>query len=171
MDPDRHFEVDIDFRRYEALLQMADLVVHHSGLPELLPELAQRLHKVASFEVASFSLYDPDKNVMRMHFWEGSDRLSDLTELPVEESACGVAWERQQPMVWPDLHQETRFQRTMNLLIQKGVRSYCTLPLTTAQKRFGALGLGVPVPTRTARRMCSFCGESPNWWRWRWKTR
>jgi formate hydrogenlyase transcriptional activator len=142
MDPNRHFEVDGDAQRYEALLHMADLVVHHCGLPELLPELAQRLHKVASFEIASFSLYDPDKNVMRMHFWEGSDRLSDLTELPVEESACGVAWEKQQPMVWPDLHLETRFQRAVDLLKQKGVRSYCTLPLTTAQKRFGALGLG-----------------------------
>jgi formate hydrogenlyase transcriptional activator len=142
MDPDRHFEADEDVRRYEALLQMADLVVHHRDLPELLPELAQRLHKVASFEVASFSLYDPERNVMRMHFWEGSEVISDLTEFPVEESACGVAWEKQQPMVWPDLHQETRFRRAVNLLIGKGVRSYCTLPLTTAQKRFGALGLG-----------------------------
>jgi formate hydrogenlyase transcriptional activator len=146
MDPDRHFEVDVDVRRYEALLQMADLVVHHRGMPELLPELAQRLHKVASFEIASFSLYDPEKNVMRMHFWEGSDRLSDLTEFPLEESACGVAWEKQEPIVWPDLHQETRFRRAVDLLKQKGVRSYCTLPLTTAQKRFGALGLGSSRP-------------------------
>jgi hypothetical protein len=28
MDPDRHFEVDGDAQRYEALLHMADLVVH-----------------------------------------------------------------------------------------------------------------------------------------------
>lgn len=146
MDPSRHFEADGDVGRYEALLQMADLVVHHRSLPELLPELAQRLHKVASFEIASFSLYDPSKNVMRMHFWEGSHVLSDLTELPVEESACGFAWEQQQPMVWPDIHQETRFQRAVNLLIEKGVRSYCTLPLTTAQKKFGALGLGSSRP-------------------------
>ncbi len=146
MDPDRHFEADGDVRRYEALLHMADLVVHHRSLPELLPELAQRLHKVASFEIASFSLYDPDKNVMRMHFWEGNEVLSNLTELPVEESVCGLVWEKQQPMVWPDLHQETRFQRAVNLLIEKGVRSYCTLPLTTAQKRFGALGLGSSRP-------------------------
>src|SRR5437016_1477375 len=125
MDPDRRFDADVDVRRYEVLLQMADLVVHHRGLPELLPELAQRLHQVASFEVASFSLYDPDKNVMRMHFWEGSEVLSDLTEFPVDESACGVAWEKQEPMVWSDLHQETRFQRAVNLLIAKGVRSYC----------------------------------------------
>jgi formate hydrogenlyase transcriptional activator len=146
MDPDRHFEADGDVDRYEALLQMADLVVHHRSLPELLPELAQRLHKVASFEIASFSLYDPEKNVMRMHFWDGDEKLSDLTELPVEESACGFVWEKQQAMVWPDLHQETRFQRAVRLLIEKGVRSYCTLPLTTAQKRFGALGLGSSRP-------------------------
>src|SRR5580693_7841165 len=119
MDPDRHFEVE-DVRPYQALLQMADLVVHHRGVPELLPELAKRLHKVASFEIASFSLYDPEKNVMRMHFWEGSELLSDLTELPVEESACGFVWQKQQPMVWRDLQEETRFQRAVSLLIEKG---------------------------------------------------
>ena len=145
MDPDRHFEVE-DIGRYEALLQMADLMVHHGAMPELLPDLAQRLKKVASFEVASFSLYDPDKNVMRMHFWEGNDRLSDLAELPVEESVCGFAWKEQQPVVWPDLHRETRFRRAVSLLIEKGVRSYCTLPLTTGQKRLGAMGLGSSHP-------------------------
>jgi len=146
MDPERHFESGIEVDRYEALLQMADLVVHHGGMPELLPQLAKRLQQVASFEIASFSLYDPEKKVMRMHFWEGSERLSDQTELPVEESACGFAWERQQAMVWPDLHKETRFGRAVSLLKEKGVRSYCTLPLPTAQKRFGALGLGSSRP-------------------------
>src|SRR5579864_2023933 len=145
MDPDRHFEAE-DVGRYEMLLQMADLVVHHRDVPELLPELAQQLRKVASFEVASFSLYDPEKKVMRMHLWEGSERLSDLAELPVEESACGFVWEKQRPMIWPDLHQETRFQQAVNILIEKGVRSYCGLPLTTGEKRFGALGLGSSRP-------------------------
>jgi formate hydrogenlyase transcriptional activator len=146
MDPERHFETGLDVGRYEALLQMADLVVHHRSVPELLPELAKRLHKVASFEIASFSLYDPQKKIMRMHFWEGGELFSDLAELPVEESACGFVWEKQEAMVWPDLHQETRFRRAVSLLVEKGVRSYCTLPLTTAQKRFGALGLGSSRP-------------------------
>src|SRR5579872_3630307 len=145
MDPNRRVERE-EVGRYEALLQMADLVVHQRGLPELLPELAQRLAKVASFEVASFSLYDPQKNVMRVHFWEGGGTLSDLAELPVEDSACGFVWEKQRPMVWADLQEETRFQQTMNILIEKGVRSFCGLPLTTGQKRFGALGLGSSRP-------------------------
>jgi hypothetical protein len=69
MDPERHLEAG-DVGRYEALLQMADLVVHHRDVPELLPELAKRLRKVASFEIASLCLHDPEKNVMRVHFWE-----------------------------------------------------------------------------------------------------
>jgi len=145
MDPDCHFDAD-DVSRYEALLQMADLAVHYCGVPEMLPQLAQRLRKVASFEVASFALYDPEKKLMRLHFWEGSDRLSDLAELPVEESACGFVWDKQRPMVLPDLRQETRFQAAVNILIEKGVRSYCGLPLTSGQKKFGALGLGSQRP-------------------------
>ena len=142
MVPDSHFDHEDDLRRYEALLGMADLVVHHRGLPELFPELAQRLHQVACFEVANCCLYDPARNLMRMHFWEGAQHLSNLTELPLEESACSVALEKQQPVVWPDLQKETRFERTVNLLRLKGVRSYCTLPLTSAQRRLGTLGLG-----------------------------
>src|SRR5579859_4810828 len=135
MDPDRRFEVG-DIGRYEVLLQMADLAVHHRDVPQLLPEIAQRLRKVTPFEIASFSLYDPERNMMREHFWEGSTRLSDIAELPVEDSACGFVWEKQQPMIWPDLQQERRFRRAVNMLIEKGVRSYCALPLTTEQKRF-----------------------------------
>jgi formate hydrogenlyase transcriptional activator len=142
MDPSRRFEEDGDVGRYEALLQMADLVVHHRNVPELLPELALRLRNVASFEIASLCLHDPQKNVMRVHFWEGGERPSDLAELPVEESACGFVWEKQRPIVLPDLRVETRFQRAVTLLKGKGVRSYCELPLTTAQRKFGALGLG-----------------------------
>jgi hypothetical protein len=62
MDPERHFESGVDVDRCQALLQMAGLMVHHRSMPELLPELAKRLQQVASFEIASFSLYDPEKN-------------------------------------------------------------------------------------------------------------
>ena len=62
MDPERHFESGVDVDRCQALRQMADLMVHHRSMPELLPELEKRLQQVASFEIASFSLYDPEQN-------------------------------------------------------------------------------------------------------------
>jgi hypothetical protein len=58
-----HFDSDADLPRYEALLEMADLVVHHHNLPELFAAMAGRLRQVAAADAAHFALYDPVKNV------------------------------------------------------------------------------------------------------------
>lgn len=142
MASDSSIEHDGELRRYEALLQTADLVTHHHELPELFRNLAIRLRELADFELASFSLHDSLKNVMRVHTWEGST-LSDVPdELSIEDSASGWVWRHQQPLVVPDNLLEKHFPRSIDYLKEKGIRSYCTLPLTTAQRRLGALGLG-----------------------------
>jgi formate hydrogenlyase transcriptional activator len=51
-------------------------------------------------------------------------------------------WQTQQPLVVPDLELEARFARVFDLFRERGLRSYCVMPLTTAQRRLGALGLG-----------------------------
>ncbi len=142
MSTETHFGSDADLQRYEALLEMADLVVHHHNLPELFSALAGRLRQVAAVDAANFSLYDPVNNVMRLHFWEGSEVIPAPTELPVEESPSGWAWQNQQPLVVPDLAADPRFPPVLGILRDRGLRSYCWLPLTTEKKRLGALGLG-----------------------------
>ena len=139
---DSHFDSEADLRRYEALLEMADLLVHHHSLPELFVAMAGRLRQVAAADAANFSLYDPIKNVMRLHLWEGDEMASTPQEVPVEESPSGWAWQNQQPLVVPDLTADPRFPPVLGVLRDKGLRSYCWLPLTTAQKRLGTLGLG-----------------------------
>ena len=131
-----------ELRRYEALLQTADLVVHHQELPDLFRELALRLRELADFELASFSLHDPVKNVMRVHTWEGSTLTTIPDEVPIEDSTSGWVWRNQQPLVVPDERLDKHFPGSLTYLREKGIRSYCTLPLTTAQRRLGALGLG-----------------------------
>jgi formate hydrogenlyase transcriptional activator len=133
-----------ELRRYEALLQTADLVVHHQELPDLFRELALRLRELADFELASFSLYDSLKNVMRVHTWEGSTLTTTPDEVAIEDSTSGWVWRNQQPLVVPDERLGKHFPASLTYLREKGIRSYCTLPLTTAQRRLGALGLGSP---------------------------
>jgi hypothetical protein len=41
------FDSNADLQRYEALLEMADLVVHHHDLPERFAAVAARLGQVA----------------------------------------------------------------------------------------------------------------------------
>ena len=49
-----HFDSNADLQRYEALLEMADLVVHHHNLPELFAAMAGRLREIAAADVANF---------------------------------------------------------------------------------------------------------------------
>jgi formate hydrogenlyase transcriptional activator len=142
LSTESHFDSDADLQRYEGLLEMADLVVHHHSLPELFAAMAERLRRVAAADAANFSLYDPTKNVMRLHLWEGTELVPTPAEVPVEESPSGWAWQNQQPLVVPDLAADPRFPPVLSTLRDKGLRSYCWLPLTTAQKRWGTLGLG-----------------------------
>jgi formate hydrogenlyase transcriptional activator len=142
MSFESHFDSEADLRRYEALLEMADLMVHHRTLPELFVDLAKRLHKVTPFEFANFSLYDPTRNVMKLHIWEGKELAPVPAEASVGDSPAGWVWQNQEPLVLSDLRSDIRFLSDLNVLKEKGIRSYCTLPLTTAQKRLGALGLG-----------------------------
>ncbi len=142
MSIDSHFDSDAELQRYEALLEMADLVVHHHSLPELFAAMAERLRQLITADAANFSLYDPIKNVMRLYAWDGSDVETAPVEVVVEESPSGWAWKNQQPLVVDDLTAESRFRPVLRRLQERGLRSYCWLPLTTAQKRLGTLGLG-----------------------------
>ncbi len=142
LSAESHFDSDADLQRYEALLEMADLVVHHQNLPELFAAMAGRLRQVAAADAAHFALYDPTKNVMRGHFWEKSTLSSSEAERFVDDSPSGWAWKTQQPLVIPDLAADPRFSSVLTMLREKGLQSYCWLPLTTADKRLGALGLG-----------------------------
>jgi formate hydrogenlyase transcriptional activator len=134
---DPQYEVN----RYEALLDLADLMVRHFSLSELFHELAQRLQRVAEFELLHFSLYDPKENVMRRHLWEGE--ASTIPEVvPLAESASGFVWENQTPLLIRDLLSDQRFPQILGPLREKGFRTYYVLPLTTAQSRLGGLGVG-----------------------------
>jgi len=119
---------------------MADLMVHHRSLPELFHELGRRLQKVVNFQFLNFSLYNPQRNGMDLHLWEG-DLAPVISTEPLTESASGWVWEHQEPLLFDDLRLETRFPLTLDALRERGFRTYHLMPLTTAQKRLGALGV------------------------------
>src|SRR5581483_1338973 len=130
-----------DIRRYEVLLEMADLMVHHQGLPKLFRQLSERLHQVVSFDFANFSLYDPLANRMRVNVWAGGDRVSLPLELSVEDCPSGWVWQRQESLSFSDLSSEQRYPAVLEPLRKHGLRSYFVAPLTTAEKHLGAMGL------------------------------
>jgi formate hydrogenlyase transcriptional activator len=139
--PGVYSEGPTESRRYEALLEMADLMVRHHTLPELYHEVAVGLRKVADFQFLNLSLYHPEHNAMQLHFLEGEPASGLPKELPLWESPGGWVWQHQQELMVENLERETRFPQVLQVLRSKGIQTYYALPLTNGHKRLGALGV------------------------------
>ena len=136
--------LDHSRRQLEALLDVSEIIAQHRDLKTLFHELAARLHSVVESDFLTLVLHDPVKNAMRLHVLETrvqSDKPVG-TEYPVEGNPSGWVWQTQQPFIVTDLETETRFPDFLVRLQGAGVRSFAILPLTTAQRRLGAMGFG-----------------------------
>ncbi len=132
-------------QQYRTLLEVSESIAAHRDLRELFHELAKSLHRVVRFAYMRLILHDAERNLMRAHLLEAASTGADILachDLPVEESPGGWVWQTQQPVVISKLENEPRFPRVTALLRQQGMRSFCAVPLTTAQRRLGALGFG-----------------------------
>ena len=135
-------------RQLEALLQVSEAIAQQRDLHALFHELSERLKCVIEFDFLSLVLHDPVRNVMRLHILESRVPAEKDTgnETPIEIYPSGWVWQKQEPFIVQDLDEETRFPDFMAHLREQGVRSIVILPLTTAQRRIGALGFGRVVP-------------------------
>ena len=134
--------------RQQALLEVAESITHHRGLAELFHDLAARLHRVAHFDYLNLILHDPQRQVMRLHILETQQPTSIRpgAESPMQDAPAGRVFETQQPIVVDDVATETSFPSVMEMLRGEQIRSFCLVPLTTAQRRLGALAFGKVEP-------------------------
>jgi formate hydrogenlyase transcriptional activator len=131
--------------RYRALLQVSESIASHRDLPDLFRSLAALLHRLVTFDFICLSIPDLARNVVKLHVLESSlpTRIQPGFEMPMAENVVRqLVWENQQPLVISHLEHEEHFPFVNDLLQQDGVRSLCVLPLTTAQRRVGAMTLG-----------------------------
>jgi formate hydrogenlyase transcriptional activator len=126
------------------LLEVSESIALHRDLEALFHDLAGRLHRVVRFDIVNLTLHNAAQNTMRLHLLETDDPegVAVGLESPIEESMSGWVWQNQRPLVIPDLDVETRYPRLTKMIRERGIRSICLLPLTTAQHRLGALGFG-----------------------------
>lgn len=130
--------------RLHLLLEVSESIASHRDLDELFRDLAQRLPHVVPFDYINVVLHDSARDVMQLRFLVTSkpSTISTGLELPVEESPGGWVWKTQQPLIVNDIMQEHRFSKLISMLRENGVQSFCVVPLTTAQRRLGAMGFG-----------------------------
>ena len=140
MDPTSHFPVE----QCLTLNDVSRIIASRRNLSELFHDLAECLHRLIDFSYLGVMLYDPAQHVMRLHTLESAVRgpLRPGAAFAVEDIPSGWVWQHQQPLAIGNLEQEARFPRAMHALREHGLRSFCSLPLSTAHRRLGTLAMG-----------------------------
>jgi formate hydrogenlyase transcriptional activator len=131
-------------RKYIGLLEVSRSIALHRDFGEIFHDLAGRLHNLVDFNFLVLVLYDPARNVMRLHVVkaESPGAIEVGNEYEMDESAAAFVWRSQQPLVIEDTAAEKRFPRVTRELSEQGVKSVCMFPLTSAHRRLGTLNFG-----------------------------
>jgi formate hydrogenlyase transcriptional activator len=137
-------------QQLEALLEVSEAIAQQRDLPALFHDLAGRLHSVVDFDFLTLTLHDPVRNVMRLHILETRipHEKRAGSEAPVEGHPSGWVWQSQETFLVSDTGEEARYPEFMQRLRDEGVGSFALMPLTTAQRRLGAMGFGRLIPQR-----------------------
>ncbi len=134
--------------RYDALLDVSKSILAHRDLNDLFRDLSRLLRRVLRFDFLNLVLYDPALHAMRLHILETESPHDGppYDYLPVSDSPSGWVWETQEPLVITDSWSDDRWPVVMDILRRNSIRTVCYVPLTTAQRRLGAIGFGYHEP-------------------------
>jgi formate hydrogenlyase transcriptional activator len=130
--------------QYTTLLEVSQAISSHQSLTELFEDLGRRLHTVLNFNYLSLILHDPEHEVMRVHtlHFDGVSTIHPGMEFGVDDSPSGEVWRTQRPFIVGEPEQASRFPRATRVLMENGLKSFCSLPLTSARRKIGTLNLG-----------------------------
>ena len=128
--------------RYEALLRVSQTLISIRSSEELFSILAGELRAVVNFHVMGVGIYDEKAHEMDIKSYGEPGLPLQAPKFAPEETFSWWVYQHQQPLIIPSLEAETRFPAVAEMLKNRGVRSVCALPLTTAHRRLGGLAVG-----------------------------
>jgi len=137
-------ESDTTAAKYLALMDLCSVIASHRDSAELFAELAERLHQLLGFHFLMVALHDNSRVVMRLHVLHSWRKQVDTKgrEFPVDQSPSGEVWLTQEVRNFKSIEELRPYPLVLELLKEHGVKSFCSLPLTTAQRRMGAIAFG-----------------------------
>ncbi len=131
--------------RFSLLLRMTNTIASTLDLREVFRAVSLCLREMVPQEYASLILYDDKTQRVRLHALDFPDNQGALTEgisSDANDSPAGLALQTKRPVVVPDLHGMQAFSHPVTkLLVEKGFRSNCSLPLLSRDRVIGCLNL------------------------------
>jgi formate hydrogenlyase transcriptional activator len=130
-----------DAQRYGALFRISEALSACGEPEELARVLADQLRELISFDHLDAIIFKENSNEIEWHEW-GTEPIA-FPDLPVEETSTWHVFRTQEPLHVADWNTDDTFPLAKRLLENAGVRlgSVIRVPLTTAHRRLGTLGI------------------------------
>src|SRR5262245_6186334 len=110
---------------HRTLLAVSEAIVSRRDLTALFQELAAPLHQIVDFEILALVLHEAASSTMRLHILDAAGPIqipADLV-LPVDDDPAGWVWQTQEPLIIPDIAEESRWPHFRELAGPSGGRS------------------------------------------------
>jgi formate hydrogenlyase transcriptional activator len=130
---------------FRLLLDVNNAVVSKLDLRQLFSAITGCLHRVIQFEYISIALYDRENKQLRIHaldFPQGKGLMHENILVPLATAPSGKAFTSQQPVLLRSIDIERFPSDIARLMIAEGVRSSCSIPLTSHGQALGTLTVG-----------------------------
>jgi len=130
-----------DAQRYEALLRISETLSTCREPEELSRILSDQLRGLIPFDYFDVLVFKEDSDEVEWHVM--GDREAPCFDVPIEETHGWHVYQTQEPLYIADWNADARFPPLKRLLEKKGfkVGSTIRVPLTTAHRRLGTLGI------------------------------
>jgi formate hydrogenlyase transcriptional activator len=141
MSPEPQLVLGTDAQRYGALFRISEALSACGEPEELARVLADQLRDLIRFDHLDVLIFKENSSEIEWHGW-GTEPVA-FPDLPVEETSSWHVYHTQEPCHIADWDAEDAFPQ-LKLLLEKGgikVGSVIRVPLTTAHRRLGTLGI------------------------------
>ena len=152
-------------RRKRSLLEINNAIITNLTKDALHHAICEALRGVLPVDRASLSLYQPDRDTLRIIALErdwGLDYFGVGTEMNRTDSHHGWVFDHQRPLLRRDVATEWQYPIEQRLL-STGLRSFCVAPLILEGKSIGTLGIGSDQPNQyseaDAEFLCEVAGQ------------
>jgi formate hydrogenlyase transcriptional activator len=131
--------------RLRLLLEVNNAVVARLDLPELFRAITSALRRVVRHDYASLAVLDEARRTWRVHaldFPAGTGLLREDREVPYANAPASAAFESGKPVRFDEAGLRALDSEIVRVLLAEGVRSFCSVPLTTRGRAFASVNVG-----------------------------
>ena len=136
--------------RYEALVKISEEIVIERNLNTLFERLAGLLGQALGFDLVLFLVHDLDCQSIAVHVAEKGSLFSQAVPLDAEYQM----W-----VSTPRIAKQRDLPSGLKLLRDRGIQSYCSVPLSTAHWSGVQWESGISASMRTHNRTWSFFAQ------------